>query len=97
MTQAQVHFQNIHRSEDQQMAATMTKQAVGHTRAKIEEKVEFQLIFVVALVLFLVAALVELVLPRQWRDGASAQGAAKPFFQGVVASARTASKFAFMG
>ena len=66
-------------------------------RSRVEDKLEFQLIFAVALLLCLVAATVELIAPRSWRAGAATVQPGQSFFKGAVASARTAAKFAFMG
>lgn len=73
------------------MSMTMSKHADFASR-RAEERFEFNAIFAVALLLFLVAALVQAFVPRAWRANPD-----QPLLSGAFSAARTVSKFAFMG
>ena len=75
------------------MTAIVMKPEASSARARTGASLEFQLIFAIALLLFAIAAVVQLFVPRAWRAGPTEQ----PFFQGVISAARSATKFTFMG
>lgn len=78
------------------MSMTMMKndRAIVRNRTgdKMEEKIEFRLIFAIVLPLLALGALAQIFVPRQWRAAGTDRS-----LKGVWASARSASKFAFMG
>lgn len=73
------------------MALVMTRHVVPRVRRDAALPLQFRLIFAVCFAVFLIAALLERLLPWTWR-----RGKASPFAQ-AWQSARTCTTYAFMG
>lgn len=77
--------------------ADLYRPVCSPSRVRKEDTVEYRLIFMVSFVIFLVAALVARVLPRQWRPYPSGSSPYGSIFDEAKSAANTFVPFAFMG
>ena len=75
----------------------MARSGSVSARPRREEAGEFRLIFMVSFAIFLMVAVIERVLPTNWRSHAIGQDSGKSIFGEAKSAARTFVPFAFMG
>lgn len=76
------------------MAVTIDSGTRSPSKFKRTESVEFRLIFAASFAIFLVAALVERLLPHRWLNRTVAR---KPVLEQAKEAANTCAAYAFMG
>src|SRR3954452_21979805 len=75
----------------------MARSGSVSARPRREEAGEYRLIFMVSFAIFLMVAVIERVLPTNWRSHAIGQDSGKSIFGEAKSAALTFVPFAFMG
>jgi hypothetical protein len=90
-------FETGYRNRRTDMAFVRSDRDYRQSRPNKSETLEFRLIFAVTFAVFLVAGLLECLLPLRWLSNRVARGQDKSIIERAADGARTCATYAFMG